>query len=189
MRIAMATVAALGLALAACQPSDDPSAKESGAAQTDTGEAPEADAVTLRGDGLAAGAESFYFGAGRSEVEAGVTSALGEPTERGDNAECGAGPVQFTIYPGDLHLNFQDGKLVGWLVQDGNSSPTIRTAQGVGIGTPAQDAAARIDAKPVEGSTLDGEFAAAGDIGGFFRQAGGAKRVTGLYAGTNCFAR
>ncbi len=189
MRIGIATLAALGLALAACQPAADPAANDSGAAQGDTAEAPEADAVTLRGDGLAAGAESFYFGAGRSEVEAGVTRALGEPTERSENAECGAGPMQFTVYPGDLHLNFQNGKLVGWLVQDGQSSPTIRTAQGIGIGTPADKAQATIAAKPVEGSTLDGEFAAAGDIGGFFGEVDGARRVTGLFAGTNCFFR
>ena len=56
--------------------------------------------VVLRAEGLVAGPEAFYFSAGKNEVEAALTAALGEPVERSENAECGIGPMEFTEYPG-----------------------------------------------------------------------------------------
>jgi hypothetical protein len=149
-----------------------------------------ANAVTLRGDGLSAGAESFFFAAGKAEVEAALVTALGPKLRSGENPECGAGPITFTDYAGGLTAHFQDGKLAGWnwhLPQDGDraASGTIALGGAVQLGA----ARALVEAAPgfakVEGSTLGEEFALGEDLGGFIA----GDRVEMLYAGTQCFFR
>lgn len=146
--------------------------------------------VELRSEGLAAGAEAFYFAAGKAEVEAALTRVLGPALRSGENRECGAGPVAFTDYAGGLTAHFEDDRLVGWnwrAPQDGDAPvPTTITLPGkVQIGT----ARAVVEAAPgfarVAGSTLGEEFAIGGAIGGFIK----ADRVEMLYAGTQCFFR
>jgi hypothetical protein len=177
------------LALAGCDSGEVPSP-----AERQRGEAPAAPVaatrVELRSEGLAAGAEAFYFAAGKAEVEAALARTLGPVLRSGENRECGAGPVVFTDFAGGLTVHFQDDRLVGWnwrAPQDGDAPATGNvTLQGaVQLGT----ARAVVEAAPgfarVEGSTLGEEFALGNQIGGFIA----GDKVEMLYAGTQCFFR
>jgi hypothetical protein len=177
------------LALAGCDSGDVPSPAER--QQGEAASAPvAANAVELRGEGLTAGAEAFYFAAGKAEVEAALAKALGPALRSGENPECGAGPVSFTDYAGGLTAHFQEGRLVGWnwhLPQDGDAAATgtIALPGAVQIGV----ARAAVETAPgfakVEGSTLGEEFSLGDKIGGFIT----GDRVEMLYAGTQCFFR
>lgn len=188
MRIALAALAG-ALALAACDSGGVPNPAEKRAGEGQ--EAPvAANAVALRGDGLTAGAESFFFAAGKAEVEAALAAALGEALRSGENRECGAGPITFTDYAGGLTAHFQEGRLVGWnwhLPQDGDraASGTIALAGSVQLGTPRAGVEAAPGFAKVEASTLGEEFALGEKLGGFIT----GDKVEMLYAGTQCFFR
>jgi hypothetical protein len=188
MRYALLALAG-ALALAGCDSGDVPSPAER--QQGEAAQAPvTANAVELRGDGMSAGAEAFYFAAGQQEVEAALAAALGKPLRSGENAECGAGPITFTDFAGGLTAHFQKGRLVGWnwhAPQDGDApaTGTVKLAGEVQISS----VRALIEAAPgfskVEGSTLGEEFALGSNIGGFIK----GDVVEMLYAGTQCFFR
>ena len=188
MRLALLALGS-ALALAAC---DGGKAPDGGATPAAEGSAAPvaANAVSLRGEGLAAGAESFFFAAGKAEVEAALEKALGPKLRSGDNPECGAGPVTFSDFAGGLTAHFQDGKLVGWnwhLPQDGDAaaSGTVTLAGPVQLGSPRAAVEAAPGFSKVEGSTLGEEFMLADKVGGFVT----GDRVEMLYAGTQCFFR
>lgn len=190
MKKGLALLALAGaLALAGCDTGGVPSPAEKleGKGQ----EAPiAANSVALRLDGLTAGAESFFFAAGKAEVEAALASALGVALRSGENPECGAGPITFTDYAGGLTAHFQEGRLVGWnwhLPQDGDraASGTIALAGKVQLGTLRAEVEAAPGFAKVEGSTLGEEFALGDRLGGFIND----DKVEMLYAGTQCFFR
>jgi hypothetical protein len=177
------------LALAGCDSGDVPSPAQRQQGGAPAGEVA-ANAVELRPQGLAAGAEAFYFAAGQKEVEAALAKALGPSLRTGANAECGAGPVTFTDFPGGLTAHFQEGRLVGWnwhLAQDGDTpaTGTVKLAGEVQVGSARSVAEAAPGFAPVEGSTLGEEFAIGEAIGGFIT----GDKVEMLYAGTQCFFR
>jgi hypothetical protein len=188
MRLAL-VVSLAALALAGCDSGQVPSP-----AERQQGEAPVQAAapnvVELRGEGLSAGPEAFYFAAGQSEVEAALAEALGAPLRSGENPECGAGPITFTDFAGGLTAHFQEGRLVGWnwhLAQDGDrpASGVVKLAGEVQVGAARSILEAAPGFAPVEGSTLGEEFALGGKIGGFVK----GDAVEMLYAGTQCFFR
>ncbi|MFO6447568.1 aspartate-semialdehyde dehydrogenase [Erythrobacter sp. NE805] len=149
-----------------------------------------ANAVELRGEGLVAGSEAFYFAAGQTEVEAALARALGPMLRSGENAECGAGPITFTDYGGGLTAHFQQGRLVGWnwhAPQDGDAaaSGTVKLAGSVQLGSARSVVEAAPGFATVEDSTLGEEFALGKAIGGFVE----GDVVEMLYAGTQCFFR
>jgi hypothetical protein len=177
------------LLLAGCNNGSEAGKGEATGAETPTAAAT-ASVVELRGQGLVAGPESFYFEAGQKEVEGALAKSLGPALRTGSNAECGAGPITFTDYAGGLTAHFQEGKLVGWnwhLPQDGDraASGTIGLAGTVQLGAPR----AAIESAPgfakVEGSTLGEEFTLSDTLGGFIT----GDRVEMLFAGTQCFFR
>jgi hypothetical protein len=177
------------LALAGCDSGDVPSPAERQQGEPAPAQVA-ANAVELRGDGLSAGAEAFYFAAGQQEVETALGTALGKPLRSGENAECGAGPITFTDFAGGLTAHFQQGRLVGWTwhaPQDGDA-PAIGSVKLPGT-VQVGSARAVIEAAPgfskVEGSTLGEEFALGSNIGGFIK----GDVVEMLYAGTQCFFR
>ena len=147
--------------------------------------------VDLRRDGLAAGPEAFYFAAGKSEVEAALARALGEASGSSSNADCGAGPIDFTDYPGGLAVHFQQGRLVGWnwrSPQEGDAATkgTIRLSDGpVGVGSTRAEAEQTPGFARIITSTLGEEFSLGPSIGGFIEN----DAVSMLYAGTQCFFR
>lgn len=177
----MALMGCAALALAACDGgSVPPPGQEPLRAST-----PQAaqDEVVLRAQGLIAGPESFYFSAGRNEVETALEPILGEAVERSENPECGTGPMAFTEYTGGFIVNFQSGNLVGW-----NTSDTLGATRVVGD---VQVGSARDEAQEANGftaiptSTLGDEFALGDSMGGFFE----GDNVVMLYAGAQCFFR
>lgn len=188
MRGALLALAGV-VALVGCDSGDVPSPAER--QQGEAAPAPvAANAVELRGEGLTAGAEAFYFAAGQAEVEAALAKALGPALRSGQNPECGAGPVSFTDYAGGLTAHFQQGRLVGWnwhAPQDGDTAATgtIALPGTVQLGTARGVVEAAPGFAKVEGSTLGEEFALGGKIGGFI----GGDKVEMLYAGTQCFFR
>lgn len=188
MRLSLLILAG-GLLLAGCDSGGVPSPADK--LEGKAGEAPiAANVVELRAEGLVAGTESFYFAAGKKEVEGAIAKALGPALRTGENGECGAGPITFTDYAGGLTAHFQEGRLVGWNwhgPQDGDRAPTgtVKAAGTVQVGT----GRAAVEAAPgfakVEGSTLGEEFALGDQIGGFIT----GDKVEMLYAGTQCFFR
>jgi hypothetical protein len=109
--------------------------------------------------------------------------------ERAANAECGAGPMEFTSWE-PLTFNFQDGRFVGWTIEHPGDVPTVDGAS-PGLSRAALEQAR--DVRPLEGSTLGEEFAYVtpdrGTIGGIFDGEGEDAIVALLYAGTTCFFR
>lgn len=191
MKHATTLLALIGaLALSGCDSGGVPSPAEK--LEGRTAETPiAANAVELRGEGLAAGSEAFYFAAGQNEVEAALAKSLGAKLRTGSNPECGAGPISFTDFPAGLTVHFQEGRLVGWnwhLAQDGDTpaSGTVKLAGNVQLGSPREVASTAPGYAPVEGSTLGEEFALGAAIGGFVGSDG---KVEMLYAGTQCFFR
>jgi hypothetical protein len=199
MRLASALTVLL---LAACHPSG-PSAKPDAratatiAATARPGPSPRPkplnkavlDAEGVAFDSRAGKTTEFDFGAPRAEVDAIAERMLGKPDELIENAECGAGTMQFSRY-GPLTLNFQDDRLVGWVAREGDQ---VVTTDGIRPGTLMRDLKVARSARMIEGSTLDGEFdylAADGHtIGGFAKGEGRDAKIDSLYAGVNCFFR
>jgi hypothetical protein len=179
------------LALGACDSGEVPSPAEAERAGANTGARVSETTVDLRGDGLAAGTEAFFFAAGRNEVEAALGRVLGEPSGQSSNAECGAGPVDFTDFPGGLAVHFQQGRLVGWnwrLPQDGDARPkgTISLTSGeVQVGSARAAVEQTSGFARITASTLGEEFSVGPSIGGFIEN----DAVAMLYAGTQCFFR
>ncbi len=188
MRLALVALTG-ALALAGCDNGDVPSPAERQQGEVAQGSVA-ANAVELRGEGLSAGPEAFYFAAGQAEVEAALGKALGASLRSGENAECGAGPITFTDYAGGLTAHFQEGRLVGWnwhAPQDGDkpATGTVTLAGKVQVGSPRAEAEAASGFAKVEGSTLGEEFALGQNVGGFIA----GDKVEMLYAGTQCFFR
>jgi hypothetical protein len=181
--------AAAALALTGCDSGEVPSPTERLQGEVPP-KAVAANVVELRGEGLSAGPEAFFFAAGQTEVEAALAKALGPVLRTGSLAECGAGPMTFTDFAGGLTAHFQEQRLVGWnwhLAQDGDlpGSGTVNLAGDIQLGSPRTALVAASGFALVEGSTLGEEFALGSNIGGFVK----ADKVEMLYAGTQCFFR
>lgn len=193
MRLSCALVILL---LAGCHSNDPapkasphPAGKHSSAAHAKPLNKAVLDAEGVTFDSRAGKTREFEFGAPRAEVDAMAERMFGAPDEQTENSECGAGPMQFSRY-GPLTMNFQDGKLVGWLAREGDQ---VVTSDGIRPGALMRDLKVARSARMIEGSTLEGEFdylAADGHIiGGFAKGEGRDAKIASLYAGANCFFR
>lgn len=175
-------IALSALWLAACGSGPAPTPDGAGtAAESEV----DASLVTLKGDGLDAGAEAFYFAAGQTEVTAALTRVLGDPQETMDMDECGAGPMQSASFSDGLVVNFQDDKLVGWFLRSADEQIVLNESLGIGL--------PRTDLEALEGYAIDPEstlgeefYNESTGIGGFIGEDG---KVSELYAGTQCFFR
>ena len=188
MRLALVALAG-ALVLAGCDSGDVPSPAERQQGKGAQAQVA-ANVVELRGDGLTAGAEAFYFAAGQVEVEKALAKTLGAALRTGDNTECGAGPITFTDFAGGLTAHFQQGRLVGWnwhLAQDGDAPATgvVKLPGDVQVGSARSMVEGAPGFGPVNGSTLGEEFALGSTLGGFIK----GDAVGMLYAGTQCFFR
>lgn len=173
--------------LLGCGSNDVPSPVERIEQQTASTQEIPIEAVELRPDGLVAGAEAFYFAAGRNEVETALSAAIGDPRERASNDECGAGPVEFTYFAGGLSVHFQEERLVGWNLReprDGEEADVSVVGE-VQIGTDRATTTASAGFDAFDDSTLGEEFSLGPSIGGFFEE----DKVSMLYSGTQCFFR
>lgn len=186
MRNLMVAAAALGLA--ACGGSEAP---VEDAADT-ANEADEAalEAIQLQPDGFRAGAEGFFFEAGKNEAIAAMTNVISAPLGTDAIDECGAGPMELTEFTGGLTLNFIDGALVGWNLRapigDEEMAPVPVTIDGdINIGSTREEIEAAQGFEAIPDSTLGEEFVLGNQIGGFID----GEAVGMLYAGTQCFFR
>ena len=182
--------AILPLAMAACTPPTEEEAEQAAAEQEEADAAQQLEEATLdlRADGIIipaqAGFEQFSvpFGSNRAATETTLASVLGEVRERGENAECGAGPMQMTTYDG-MVLNFQDDKLVGYFARE-PYVPELTRAEML-----ADPMVTRM-----EDSTLGEEFTIGNAdsetaISGLFTGTEDDADIEALWAGANCLFR
>lgn len=134
-------------------------------------------------DGLLVAGKLIPFGIPRASVELAIGNVLGLPLEKGLSSECGAGTVEYTGYGNDLQVTFQDGKFVGWTINAAESP--LKTAKGIGVGSPRQSLDAAYKGVIVEDSSL-GLLFSSGDLVGTLDQDGIEGIVTGMWAGTVC---
>ncbi len=180
-------ILALMLAVTACDSGNVPSPSERMNEQGSGEPAVELDQVELRGEGLAAGPEAFFFSAGRNEVTGALGSVLGKPIDIVRNEECGAGPMEFASFEGGLTVNFQNGGLVGWNIgrSEDAAAQKVGVVGDVQIGTTREVAEAADGFAPFDNSTLGEEFSLGPKLGGFIEE----DAVSMMYAGTQCFFR
>ncbi len=184
----------VGLALAACTPetaevSSDPAQVGEGFAEPAQ---IAAGLIRLAGDNIAVtgpAGTTLAFGSPRDVVDAELIRAMGPAQDRSSNDECGAGPIEFTDYPGGLRVNFQDSKLVGWTLWRDEDERSVLTSKGIGVGTSEQEVAEAYSIERMTDSTLGDEFYSSDGVGGFLTQNGTGKVVESLFAGTTCFFR
>lgn len=130
--------------------------------------------------------EPMRFGTSRDEVDATAAQAFGSAGEQSSNAECGAGPMEFSQY-GPLQIAYQAGNFAGWFLRAGEG---VVTSDGIRPGVTTL--VALKDERQVQqlDTTLDGEFqyttADFGTITGFADPDG---TITALQAGVSCFFR
>lgn len=127
------------------------------------------------------------FGTDSAAVLDGLGRALGAPTSRGSNAECGAGPVDFASFDGGLSVNFQSGRFVGWSARASNTSSALTTMSGIGVGSTRAALDSTYSARVAQ-SSLGTEFSA-GDLSGILDGTAPSSRIANLWAGVNCIAR
>lgn len=145
-------------------------------------------------EGLTSGIMSLHpindhaFGMPRAEIVAIVTRLAGPPTGQGRNAECGAGPIEFTRF-GTFTLNFQEGRWVGWDLAGPPMSPPLLTAYDIGIGSPNAHLSDGDGADGVIRQTSLGTEFSMGGMHGLLTGPGPDGTVTRLWAGTTCAFR
>lgn len=147
--------------------------------------------LSLAPDGLrvvqgTGSARQLAFAMPRDQVLRAATATLGKPENQTNNPECPAGALDSVDYEGGLTLFFQDGKFIGWDVDDAFPG-RFTTMSGVGIGTTrgAMERSIKVD---VEDSSLGVEFRSGG-MSGLLSASGETGRVTQLWAGTTCLFR
>ena len=148
-------------------------AAQTKAASAETKATPAAPGYTLAANGLGAG---LTFGLTKARAVELATAAFGKPTSR-EQIDCPAGPMDFVGF-GDLDLVFEDGRFTGWSI-DG-AVPALRTAGGIGIGSPRS----ALDAAAISEDDGIGQGFGLGEFGGYLDEAG--SKVASLAAGSIC---
>lgn len=176
----------------------DPVERRTPAANAKALDAPRASSTTetavlaVEGEGIrffnpaTTAATPLPFGRPQSEVLATLGRVRG-PAGKGINADCGAGPVQYSNWPDGLSLVFQRDRFVGWSL-DGRAAGAISTAGSIGPGSTRAALDSTYGNVEVRKTSLGDEFGA----GGFFGLLDGpnaTSRITNMWAGVNCVAR
>ncbi|MDO9369744.1 MAG: hypothetical protein Q7T68_14340 [Sphingopyxis sp.] len=139
--------------------------------------------ATLAPNGLLVADKLIPFGIPRASAELAITRVQGAQLDKGSSTECSAGTIDYTSYNDDLQLTFQDGQFVGWAINAAESP--LRTAKGIGVGSPRQSLDAAYSDVMIEDSSL-GLLFSAGDLVGILDQDGIEGIITGIWAGTVC---
>ncbi len=170
------------------RPSDSAAAES-----TTVPNAPTATALlALDGEGLrvvnsATGStRAIGYGTPAADVLSAVTAMLGTPTDRGTNAECGAGAVDFVTFPGGLQLVLQRDRFVGWTARPNGDQP-LRTMSNIGLGSTRAELEA-VYAANIARSTIGMEFMAGG-LQGVLESDAPTGRITDLWSGVACVMR
>jgi hypothetical protein len=177
-RCALAAV----LALAACggqTPTPRPS--DGAIAATDSA------ALAVEAEGLrlfnrqSGSARPIAFGTARDDVL--KMLAFRGKAETGQNAECGAGTLDFANWADGLGLYFQQDKFVGWHLNP-RSDRAITTASGIGVGSSRAELEA-VYAATISETSLGTEFAA-GELFGLLDGKGPMAKITHMWGGVSC---
>lgn len=147
--------------------------------------------INLSGDGLAVvdpaggGGQPITFGVPRDVIIAAVARSRGDAVAEGENAECGAGPMEYANFRGGLVLNFQDAKFAGWSLNKGGDTG-LATAKGIRLGSTRGDldAAGKVD---ILHESLGTQFELDG-LSGLLDSEGAGAAITDLWAGATCIA-
>jgi hypothetical protein len=200
-RAALVTVAvAAGLALASCSP-DKPTTSPTTSASTSTAStsaiAPQgspsttapAPAVVLRSAGLSAAGDRWEFGAKGASVVASLRRAFANEAPKVRDLDCEAGPMQLYDWPTLTALE-QAGNFVGWLAPQAS---TLRTDQGIGVGSTRADVVAAYPGVEVEESTLGVEWFVpvekGGPLSGLLDGEASTSKVGSMWSGNACAFR
>jgi len=131
---------------------------------------------------------SLAFGMKEAEVVSILTNLRGKPRSRGENKECGVGPLRFASWADGLTLQFDKGRFAGWNVDGRRSGANkLTTIAGIGTGSTRTQLNKAYTVK-VSQTTLGTEFSA-GKLGGLLSGTKPTDRVTSLWSGTTCFFR
>ncbi len=150
-------------------------------------------ALALDGEGFqlvepqAEGTGRVNFGESLNDAAAAVSSVLGQPAITAEmNAECPAGPMEFTSWGNGFILNAINGELVGWSVRSHNAANTpLATDKGIGIGTPRETLESAYSTTVTE-TTLGTEFYTDDLLSGILSSDAPDATVESLWAGTAC---
>lgn len=144
-------------------------------------------ALALDGEGLrlfnraSGSARPIAFATPRAQALA--LLAFRGPPATGTQAECGAGPLNYSSWPDGLKLYFQRDKFVGWAV-DGRGKGALATAAGIGPGS-SRTALSDAYAATFSTTTLGTEFAAGG-LFGLLDGPGASATISDMWAGVSC---
>lgn len=131
---------------------------------------------------------ALAFGMKEAEVVSILTNLRGKPRDRGENKECGVGPLGFASWADGLTLQFNKGRFAGWNVDGRRSGANkLTTIAGIGTGSTRTQLNKAYTVK-VSQTTLGTEFSA-GKLGGLLSGTKPTDRVTSLWSGTTCFFR
>jgi len=133
-------------------------------------------------DASSGSARPLPFGTEGAQALAAVTGLRGAPKERGTNAECGAGPLDYASWADGLTVQASEGRFVGWSVSD--SAGAYTTMAGIGVGSTRAELDEAYDAQVSE-TTLGTEFDA-GELFGLLSGTGPEAKVTFMWGGTSC---
>lgn len=131
-------------------------------------------------------ATPIAFGRPQAEVLAMLERLRGSAT-KGVNKGCGAGPVDYAVWPDGLSVVFQRNRFVGWGM-DRRAAGLVSTASGIGPGSNRGQLEAAYANVAARQSSLGTEFT----VGGFSGLIDGTKaasKITDMWAGTSCVAR
>ena len=169
------------------QPSEPPTVEEI-AAQSPN--APKDRPIELRADGLVIAAPeaggpavALDFGDPQDAVVEQLTMIFGGP-QFGSSEECAAGPMEFASFD-DFVASFQDGRLVGWMVNGPSERAVFTGPDGVGLGMAESDVSELPSYAVLENSTLGEEFMLGNGemlVSGLIED----NQVATLWGGTSC---
>lgn len=131
-------------------------------------------------------ATPIAFGRPQGEVFA-MLERLRGPATKGVNKDCGAGPVDYAMWPDGLSVVFQRNRFVGWGI-DSLAAGSVSTASGVGPGSTREQLEAVYADVSVRQTSLGTEFYVGG-FSGLFDGTKAASKITDMWAGTSCVAR
>ncbi|PSR18817.1 hypothetical protein C8255_05480 [filamentous cyanobacterium CCP3] len=145
--------------------------------------------LALSGEGLqlvgdqSGSTVTLAFGTEIAIVEDAVTGLVGEPTESGENTECGSGPQMITQWPNGLAVHAADGEFIGWSTRP-NTDANLTTIAGAGIGSTRGELEAAYTVEVTE-TSLGTEFST-GNLFGLLSSPEPNATITDLWAGTVC---
>ena len=113
-----------------------------------------------------------------------ISTSLGQPTERTENSECGAGPMSFVTWSNGFTINVMQDRFVGWTVDE--KTENLTTVSGVGVGSTLADLEANYDIAVIENSLGIEFFDVSNSLFGLLDANGPDGIITHLWSGMAC---